>query len=109
MTLDFSKLKLSTKGLIAFLLGLGSLLQIPAVGNVVLAAAKTHPHFAVALTVLTGVVTLLHNPQVDAFFGITQTQTVNASDGSSTATSTTVAVTGATMAAAVRDDKEITK
>lgn len=68
MTFDFSKLKISTKALIGFLLSLGSFLQIPAVSAPVFAFVKTHPHWASALAVLTGVVGLLHNPQVEAFF-----------------------------------------
>ena len=70
MTINLSKLKFSTKGLISFLLGLGTLLEIPAVSTPVFAFVKLHPHYATAFAVLTGVITLLHNPQVEAALGI---------------------------------------
>ena len=70
MTFDLSKLKFSTKGLITALLALGSLLQIPAIYMPVTAFVKLHPHWATAFAVLTGVITLLHNPQVEAALGI---------------------------------------
>jgi len=70
MTFDLSKLKFSTKGLIGFLLGLGSLLQVPQVSAPVFAFIKLHPHYAAAFGALTGIITLLHNPQVEAALGI---------------------------------------
>lgn len=73
MTFDFSKLKFSTKSLIAFLLGLGSLLQIPQVEAPVFAFAKLHPHFASVLGILVGVIGLLHNPTVERLLGIKET------------------------------------
>lgn len=73
MTFDVSKLKISTKSLIAFVLALGSLLQIPQVGDTVFAFAKYHPHFAAVLAVVTAVVGLLHNPQIESILGIKQT------------------------------------
>lgn len=88
MTLDFNKLKVSTKGLIAFLIGLGSLLQVPQVSAPVFALAKSHPHFASVIAVITAVATLLHNPQVEAFFGMKQTATKP--DGTETTTEVVV-------------------
>jgi hypothetical protein len=70
MTFDISKLKFSTKGCVGFLLGIGSLLQIPQVSAPVFAFIKLHPHYATAFAMLTGVITLLHNPQVEAVLGI---------------------------------------
>src|ERR1017187_10546665 len=70
MTLNLSQLKFSTKSLIGFLLGIGSLLQIPQVSAPVFAFVKLHPHYAAAFAVLTGVITLLHNPAVEAVLGI---------------------------------------
>ena len=70
MTLDLSKLKFSTKSLIGFLLSIGTLLEIPQVSAPVFAFVKLHPHYAAALGMLTGVVTLLHNPVVDNLLGI---------------------------------------
>ena len=93
MTFDLSKLKFSTKGLIAFLLGLGSLLQVPQVSAPVFAFAKLHPHFASVLGVLTLVVTLLHNPTVDQILGINQTTTVNTTDNTASKTVSTTIVT----------------
>jgi hypothetical protein len=70
VTLDLSKLKFSTKSLVGFLLGIGSLLQIPQISTPVFAFLKAHPHYSAAFAVLTGVITLLHNPQVEAVLGI---------------------------------------
>lgn len=70
MTLDFSKLKFSTKSLVAFVMGLAGLLQVPAIGNPVMAFGQHHPHIAVIIGAITGVATLLHNPTVEAFLGI---------------------------------------
>jgi hypothetical protein len=75
MTIDLSRLKVSTKSIVAFLLGLGSLLQIPAVSAPVFAFAKLHPHVSAALGVITGIVGLLHNPEVEGILGIKQTVT----------------------------------
>jgi hypothetical protein len=73
MIFDVSKLKVSTKSLIAFLIGLGSLLEVPQIGVPVTAFAAHHTHFAIAFGVLTGVITLLHNPAVDRILGISTT------------------------------------
>ena len=70
MTFDLSKLKFSTKSLVAALVAIGSLLQIPPVSAIVFAFIKLHPHYAAAFGVLTGIITLLHNPQVEAALGI---------------------------------------
>jgi len=70
MTFDFSSLKFSTKSLIAFLLGLGSLMQIPQVSAPVMAFGQHHPHVAVIIAMLTGIITLLHNPQVEKLLGM---------------------------------------
>lgn len=69
MTFDLSKLKISTKSLIAFVLGLGSLMQIPAVSGPVIAFATQHPHVSAALGVLTGIIALLHQPAVQQILG----------------------------------------
>src|ERR1039458_7450989 len=70
MTLDLSKLKFSTKGLVTALFTIGWILQIPAVSTPVFAFIKLHPHYAAAFGALTGIITLLHNPQVEAALGI---------------------------------------
>ena len=93
MTFDLSKLKFSTKGLIAFLLGLGSLLQVPQVSAPVFAFAKLHPHFAAALGLVIGIIGLLHNPTVDQILGINQTTTVNTTDNTASKTVSTTIVT----------------
>ena len=95
MTFDLSKLKFSTKGLIAFLLGLGSLLQVPQVSAPVFAFAKLHPHFAAALGLVIGIIGLLHNPTVDQILGINQTTTVDTTDstGDTQTASKTVSTT----------------
>lgn len=80
MTFDLSKLKISTKSIIAFLIGLGGLLQIPQVSAPVFEFMHLHPHWASVFAVLTGIITILHVPQVQAAFGYTATQT--APDGS---------------------------
>lgn len=91
VTFNFSKLKFSTKGLIAFLLGLGTLLQVPQINTYVMYFVDHHPHFATIIAALTAVIGLLHNPTVEAFLGINQT-TQQVGDASLTSTS----ITGAT-------------
>jgi hypothetical protein len=88
MTFDVSKLKISTKTLVALVFGIGSLLQIPQVSAPVFALAKSHPHFATVLAVLTGLLTLLHNPQVETVLGINQVSVTK--DGTVTTTVTKV-------------------
>jgi len=88
MTIDFSKHKLSTKNLIAAVLTLAGLLQVPAIGNPVMAFGQHHPHVAVILAALTGLATLLHNPTVEALLHIQQT-TEQAGDVSLTKTTVT--------------------
>jgi len=73
VALDLSKLKISTQSLVAFLITLGGLLQIPQVSAFVLGLAAKHPHIAVAVGVITGIAALLHNPQVEQALGIKQT------------------------------------
>ena len=73
MTLDLSKTKFSTKSLVAFVMGLAGLLQVPAIGNPVMAFGQHHPHIAVIIGAITGIATLLHNPTVEAFLDINQT------------------------------------
>jgi len=94
MAFYVSKLKISTKSLIAFLIGLGSLMQVPAIENPVMAFAAHHPHVATIIAALTAIIGLLHNPTVDAILGIKQTvtsQTFTLGDVSKTDTvSTTI-------------------
>lgn len=96
MTLDITKMRLSTKGLVAFLIGLGSLLQIPAIETPLLAAAKQHPHVATILAALTSIAAVLHNPKVEKLLGI-QTSTTTTAVGEvvqSVTTQTPVVVQG---------------
>lgn len=87
MTIDTSKLQVSTKGLIAVTATAGTLFQIPAVHDFLIAQAHNHPHVLGALGTLTGIFALLHNPEVAAALGIKQTVEVKteevalASDG----------------------------
>lgn len=69
-------IKLSTKSIVSALLGFGAAMQVPAVSTFVYAQTASHPRIASAITVLMGVVALLHNPQVQTVLGIEQTVTV---------------------------------
>ena len=76
MTIDTSKLRFSTKSLVAVVTTFGGLMQIPQVGNTVMALAKGHPHITAAVAMVMSAAMLLHNPQVEAILGIKQTVAV---------------------------------
>ena len=59
------------KSAIAFIITLGGLMQIPAIGVPLTAAAKNHPHFAAAIATVTMLTTLLSNPAVQKALGVT--------------------------------------
>lgn len=73
MTIDTSKLQASTKKLFGLVVTAGALFQIPAVHDFLLAQVHNHPHLAGVAATLTGIFTLLHNPQVQDVLGIKQT------------------------------------
>lgn len=73
MILDTSKLKVSTKGIIAFLTAAGALFQIPQVHDFLIAQAHDHPHILGILGTVTAITGLLHNPEVAQALGIKQT------------------------------------
>ena len=105
MSLDFTKLKISTKSLIAFLIGLGSLMQVPQISGPVIAFAAHHPHVATIVAALTAIIGLLHNPTVDAILGIkqtvaSQTLTVGAVSKTDTVSTTITPVTSGNITAA---------
>ena len=57
------------KSAIGFILGLGGLLQIPAVSAPVAQFVHYHPHYAFIIATITGLTTLLANPQVEKVIG----------------------------------------
>lgn len=73
MTIDTSKLRISTKGLVGFIVTAGTLFQIPEVHDFLIAAAHNHPHILGILGSVTGVCALLHNPEVQDALGIKRT------------------------------------
>lgn len=75
MTIDTSKLQASTKNLMGLVVTAGTLFQIPAVHDFVLLQVHDHPHISGIVATLTGIFTLLHNPQVEEVLGLKQTVT----------------------------------
>lgn len=73
MTIDTSKLQVSTKGLIAAVTAAGTLFQIPVVHDFLIAQAHDHPHVLGVLGTLSAIFALLHNPEVAQALGIKQT------------------------------------
>lgn len=73
MTIDTSKLQASTKNLMGIVVTAGTLFQIPAVHDFILLQVHDHPHISGIVATLTGVFTLLHNPQVEEVLGIKRT------------------------------------
>lgn len=61
------------KGVIAFIVGAFSLMQVPQVAAVVTAMAHDHPHVAIAVGMVTTLATLLVNPQVQKIIGYVPT------------------------------------
>lgn len=76
MQIDTSKLQASTKKLMGLVVTAGTLFQIPAVHDFVLVQVHNHPHMAGVVATLTGLFTLLHNPEVAEALGIKQTVAV---------------------------------
>ena len=70
MVIDTSKLKISTKSLVVMLMGFGTLMQIPAVSQFVLALTSQHKNVASVVTAITGIAMLLHNPEVQDVLGM---------------------------------------
>ena len=73
MVIDTSKLKVSTKGMVALFMMFGGLMQIPTVSQMVLAIAAQHKNLAAIVTALMGIYTALHNPEVQDALGIKHT------------------------------------
>lgn len=70
MVIDTSKLKISTKGLVAGFIAFGGFMQIPAVNQFVLSITAEHKHVVSVLTALAGIYTVLHDPQVQDALGM---------------------------------------
>jgi hypothetical protein len=70
MAIDTAKLKLSTKSVVALLLTLGALMQDPAVSGLVSRVTAHHSGLASIVGTILAVYAVLHNPQVEAEFGI---------------------------------------
>jgi hypothetical protein len=70
MTIDTSKLRVSTKSLVGLVVTAGTLFQIPAVHDFIIALAHNHPHVLGFFGTVTGVIGLLHNPAVQDVLGI---------------------------------------
>ena len=73
MPIDISKLRSSTKSFLGAVLAFGGFFEIQPVHDYLIAAAHNHPHWTSVLIVVTGVSTLLHNPQVQDALGIKRT------------------------------------
>ena len=73
MVIDTAKLKISTKTMLALLLGFGSVMQIPVVNEFVAAITSRHRNIAAVVTTLMGIYALLHNPEVQDALGIKTT------------------------------------
>jgi len=58
------------KGALGLIVTLGGLLQIPAVGNPIMAFAKLHPHISGIIGAVTVITAFLSNPQVQKAFNI---------------------------------------
>lgn len=73
MIIDTAKLKISTKTMLGLLVGFGSLMQIPAVNQLVASITLQHKNIAAIVTTLMGTYALLHNPEVQDALGIKKT------------------------------------
>ena len=73
MQVDTSKLRVSTKRLVALLLAAGSLFQVPEVHDQLIAMAHGHPHIIGWIGAATGIAMLLHRPEVQDALGIKRT------------------------------------
>lgn len=73
MEIDTAKLKISTKTMLAFVIGFGSLMQVPAVSNFVAAHTLQHKNLTSLVGTIMGIYALLHNPEVQEAFGIKKT------------------------------------
>lgn len=76
MVVDTAKLKGSTKGLFGIALTIGTLLQLPAVHDSLIAMAHAHPHVLSIIATCTFLAALLRNPEVQHALGVEETVTV---------------------------------
>jgi hypothetical protein len=72
VTIDTSKLRLSTKSALGILVSVGALLQLPEVSAIV----NQHPNLEHLAGTLIAMAALLHNPQVEQLLGIKTTTAV---------------------------------
>lgn len=70
MTIDTSKIKLSTKSVAGIVAVAGSLWQVQQVHDTVLKFVQAHPHWSGLIGVVGTLWALLHNPQVQEILGI---------------------------------------
>jgi hypothetical protein len=73
VTIDTSKLKVSTKALVVGFLSLGGLATVPAVNAPLTAFLNAHHSLAPIVSTLVAVWTVLHNPVVQDALGIKRT------------------------------------
>jgi hypothetical protein len=73
VTIDTSKLKVSTKALVVGFLSLGGLATVPAVNAPLTAFLNAHHSLAPIASTLVAVWTVLHNPVVQDALGIKRT------------------------------------
>lgn len=71
--IDTAKLKISTKTMLGFVIGFGSLMQVPAVNEFVAAHTLQHKNLTSLVATVMGIYALLHNPEVQEAFGIKKT------------------------------------
>lgn len=70
MVIDTARLKVSTKTLFSLFAAFGTVMQIPAVNQYVLAVTAEHKHLAALVTAISGIALLLHNPEVQGVLGV---------------------------------------
>ena len=57
-------IRTTTKSLVGACVAISSVLQVPAVHDILIKAAVLHPHLAIIIGAATTIAALLHNPQV---------------------------------------------
>jgi hypothetical protein len=67
------QIKQVTKGLIGLMIGASTLLQDSQVRAQLLSLVASHPRYTGAISLIVGVLVLLHNPQVQQELGIKKT------------------------------------
>lgn len=75
MKATVDNLRESTKWLLGLIVSFGAFMQIPQVNNYVTPLLNSHPRIAPIVFAITGIAALLHQPQIERFLGIQETET----------------------------------